>query len=111
MTEKNIIERHISVWFEKHRPDTHIREELDWIYSFDKSTFVLNEVRPAFQNPTQKITSPIAKAKYVKSKDVWKLYWMRADLKWHLYDPAKEVNTIFDVLNEIETDEFCCFFG
>ncbi|MGH8716972.1 MAG: DUF3024 domain-containing protein [Burkholderiales bacterium] len=31
---------------------------------------------------------PVAKATYVKAQDVWKVFWQRADLKWHRYDPC-----------------------
>jgi len=34
------------------------------------------------------VEEPIAKARYVKIRDVWKIYWMRADCKWHSYPPA-----------------------
>lgn len=29
--------------------------------------------------------SPVAKATYVKTQNIWKVYWMRADLRWHAY--------------------------
>ena len=54
---------------------------------------------------------PVAKATYVKSQAVWKVYWQRADLKWHRYDPEAEVQTLEDFLAVVEKDEFCCFYG
>jgi hypothetical protein len=47
----------------------------------------LFEIRPAFQSPKAKIEHGIAKATYVKSQDKRKVYWLRADLKWHRYEP------------------------
>ena len=54
---------------------------------------------------------PVAKATYVKSQAVWKVYWQRADLKWHRYDPEAAVQTLEDFLAVVEKDEFCCFYG
>ena len=59
----------------------------------------------------QKIEEAVAKATYVKSKKVWKVYWQRADLKWHRYDPHPEVNSIEEFLDVVERDEHCCFYG
>jgi hypothetical protein len=41
----------------------------------------------------------------------WRVYWQRADLKWHRYDPAGEVNSIDDFFPIVEHDEYACFFG
>lgn len=30
-----------------------------------------------------------AKATYVKTRGVWKVYWMRGNLEWHPYEPAR----------------------
>ena len=58
-----------------------------------------------------KIESPIAKPTYVKSKKVWKTYWMRADLKWHGYTPQKAVRYFDEFLGAVIEDEYACFFG
>jgi hypothetical protein len=39
------------------------------------------EIRPQWNDQTKKIEDSIAKATYVKSQKIWKLYWMRADGK------------------------------
>lgn len=55
--------------------------------------------------------SPVAKATYVKAQKIWKVYWQRADLKWHRYDPDPEVKKIEEFLVVVEKDEFGCFYG
>lgn len=39
------------------------------------------------------------------------VYWMRADLEWHPYDPVPAVGTIETFLMLVEEDKHCCFFG
>jgi hypothetical protein len=54
---------------------------------------------------------PIAKATYDKSKRNWKIFWRRADLKWHGYTPNSEVASIEEFLAIVEKDEHGYFFG
>ena len=53
----------------------------------------------------------MAKATYVRSQNIWKVYWQRADLKWHSYDPDPEVDSIEDFLSVVDADKYACFFG
>jgi len=53
----------------------------------------------------------VAKATYIKSRRIWKIYWMRADLKWHRYDPLAAVSTIDDLIVEVDRDPYGCFLG
>ncbi|MBT4971396.1 MAG: DUF3024 domain-containing protein, partial [Thiotrichales bacterium] len=43
------------------------------------------EIRPQYSKPNVKIEISVAKATYVKSREVWSIYWMMSDLKWHRY--------------------------
>ncbi|WP_370691331.1 DUF3024 domain-containing protein [Bradyrhizobium sp.] len=54
---------------------------------------------------------PIAKATYNKNKKNWKIFWQRADLKWHDYEPHLEAASIEEFLNVVEKDDHGCFFG
>ena len=47
--------------------------------------------------------SPVAKTTYVKIQDIWKIYWMRQDLKWQGYEPLPEFAIIEECLEEIWT--------
>ena len=67
--------------------------------------------RPAFQRPGEWVESSIAKMKYLRNRDVWKLYWKRADGRWHRYPHCPETETLCEALAVIEEDAYCCFFG
>lgn len=53
----------------------------------------------------------VAKATYVKSRKLWRVYWQRADLKWHRYDPTPQVARIEQFLALVSEDKYACFFG
>lgn len=105
------MEKVMEAYLEKIRPPVHIRNELDIAYRIENQSVELFEIRPAFQKPDQKIEHAIAKATYVKRAKEWRLYWMRADLKWHRYEPAPEVSSLEEFLQIIEQDANGCFFG
>ena len=105
------MEKVMEAYLEKIRPPVHIRNELDIAYRIENQSVELFEIRPAFQKPDQKIEHAIAKATYVKRAKEWQLYWMRADFKWHRYEPAPEVSCLEEFLQIIEQDANGCFFG
>jgi len=41
----------------------------------------------------------VAKTTYVKKSGLWKVYWQRADMKWHSYDPMPEVGSLEGVFS------------
>ena len=53
----------------------------------------------------------MAKATFVQIKGILKVFWMRADLKWHSYEPKAAVNTFKEFLGSVDRDEHRCFFG
>lgn len=99
-------------FLDRKRPPPEIRHELDLAYRVEDQSVLLFEVRPAWRGPPGvTIEIPIAKTTYVRKHDHWRVYWQRADLKWHRYDPAQEVRTIEAFLNLVERDEYSAFFG
>jgi len=109
--DRKRIEKTLEDYLEKVRPPVHIREQLDIGYRINNQSVELFEIRPAFQRPTQKIEEAIAKATYVKRVKEWRLYWMRADLKWHRYEPVPEVKNLDKFLQVVEEDAYSCFYG
>jgi hypothetical protein len=101
----------VGAFLAKRRPRVEIRDKLDFRADINGSDVVVVEVRPAYNDPTRIIEHPVAKAKWVEARKVWRLFWMRADLKWHSYSPKPEARTISAVLSEVDRDPHGCFFG
>jgi hypothetical protein len=68
-------------------------------------------VRPYFRDPTQSVECSIAKTRYVKSRRIWKVFWKRADGKWHRYAPRPEVKSLGSFLRLVKEDANGCFWG
>lgn len=105
---KNTIE---TEFMAKRRPPLEIRTQLDFGYRITGQSVELFEVRPHWREPGVIMQSEIAKATYVKTQNVWKIYWMRQDLKWHGYEPCPQVSTLEAFLEIVAEDAYACFFG
>lgn len=101
----------LEIFLDKVRPEEKIRDKLDISYKILDQTIIIHEIRPGFDNPKVKIEPEIAKTIYVKSKDYWKVYWMRGNLKWYLYEPMPTVKKLRDFLDLVVQDNYGCFWG
>jgi spore coat polysaccharide biosynthesis protein SpsF (cytidylyltransferase family) len=104
-------EKEISEFMDKRRPPVHIRNEVDLGFRLDGQSVEIFEIRAVWNNPEKKMEEPVAKATYVKRKNLWKVYWMKSDLKWHKYEPEFEVNELADFVAVVDEDRYACFWG
>lgn len=109
--EKKRIENVLDGFLIKRRPPAHIRPQLDLGYRLLGQSIELTEIRPQWDDPSNIQERPFAKATYVKAQSVWKIFWQRADLKWHGYKPAPTARSIEEFLAIVDADEHACFFG
>jgi len=107
----SIFEKQIQKFIEKKRPPVEIRDKVDLGYSFEKQVLEIFEIRPRYDDPKIKIYPPVARGKFVKSRNIWKIYWMRASGKWELFSAQPEVETLADFFKIIEEDSYGCFWG
>ncbi len=88
-----------------------IRDQLRYEYTIENQDVIIYEIRPRWNKPDEQTRLPCAKLKFVRNQNVWKLYWHRADMKWHAYDPCKSSRDLAELIAEIDTDPHGCFFG
>jgi len=96
---------------DRNRPPEEIRNELDLGYKIENQSIIIYEVRPHWVIEGEKIEQDVAKATWVEAQKCWKIFWLRANLKWQSYEPAPKVKTIEEFLEVVENDEYCCFWG
>jgi len=99
------------LFWSRRRPPLHLRDKVREGQRIDGTGIELFLVRPAFQRPGEWIEESIAKVRFIRSRDVWHLFWKRADLKWHRYQPCPEADSLGAVLRTINVDANGCFFG
>ncbi len=95
----------------KVRPRPKIRHQLDIGYEIKDQSVFLHEIRPKWDDPKIIMTYDFAKATFVKVKNIWKVYWLRSDLKWYAYDPQPTVRHLSDFLKLVNEDKHHCFKG
>ena len=105
------IEATVAAYVQKRRPPVHIRPQLDIGFRISGQSVEIFEIRPAWNRPTEILNEPVAKATFVNTRDVWKVFWQRADLKWHSYAPVPTVGTIDRFLELVDADPRGCFWG
>jgi hypothetical protein len=103
--------RAVGTFLEKRRPPEEFRSKLDYQVRIDGSTVQLIEVRPHWKGQLDFSKAPFAQARWIASRQVWRLYWMRSDLRWHSYPELPETKTLEEALAEVDRDPCGCFFG
>lgn len=104
--------RVVAAFVEQHRPAPHIRARLDLAFRIVGQSIEIFEIRPRWRGaPGETMEHPAAKATFVRSQNLWKVYWMRADLKWHRYPDAPQVASAEQFLALVAEDRYACFFG
>jgi hypothetical protein len=93
------------------RSPEHLRDEIRLEYRVQGHSIVIYEVRPRWRAPGEVMEEFCAKIRYVRTRNVCQLYWQRADLKWHLYEPLPEAGRLEPLVKHIDEDPHGCFFG
>lgn len=105
------IQGRIDIFLKSIRPREEIRKELDYECRITGQSVILYEVRPVWNDPKRQTEMEIAKATFVKSSKIWKIYWMRANGKWEPYFLDMEVNNLESFFQIVREDETAAFFG
>ncbi|HET8700935.1 MULTISPECIES: DUF3024 domain-containing protein [Alcaligenaceae] len=103
------VHRTMTAYIAQRRPRPEIRAQLDIGYSVESQSVIIHEDRQLYDG--SRLLEPVAKATWVRTQKVWKIFWMRADLRWHSYEPLARVRTLNQVLEGIDADPYGCFWG
>ena len=109
--ERRKIENALNAFVDKIRPAPHIRPELDYGFEISGQSVELLEIRPQWDDKSIIRRHPFAKATFIKTQGVWKIYWLRQTLRWHCYEPTPTVASIEQFLAVVKADKYACFFG
>ena len=91
--------------------EPHAGDRLRIAFRFDGPAVILFESRPRFQKPLEWGTQDVAKFRYVKQHDVWRLFCQHSDLRWHTYEALPEANSLAQLVLEVEDDQYGIFWG
>jgi Protein of unknown function (DUF3024) len=54
---------------------------------------------------------PVARLRYLRSREVWRLYWRDRDEGWHEYRGLPFASSVDELLSEIDRDPTAIFWG
>jgi hypothetical protein len=72
--KRKSIEKAIAAFVAKRRPPPHLRHQVDLSFRFDGRSVEIFEIRPRWEDPTERVEEAVAKARYLKSRDMWLIY-------------------------------------
>lgn len=107
--EYQAVKNEVAAFVESVRPPAHARSEFDVVCRITDQTIDIGERRPVWKGEARKKhTFPIARIKYVSSKNFWRLYWLRQGKSWRMY---ATVPTLTEALEMVREDRHGCFWG
>ena len=109
--ERVAAERLTATFVAKRRPPLEIRHKVDIGYRITGQSIEIFEIRPYFPAANRTIEEPVAKTTFIRRKGVWRVYWMRRDLKWHAYPVKPEVRRLEQFYQLVDEGSSCCFWG
>ena len=109
--ERARIEASLDRFLEVERPPPHIRPKLDLGYRVEGQSVEILEIRPSYLDPEVLSKMPVAKATFVRTRNVWNVYWPTQHGGWRFYGPRPTAKTLDLFLDEVGRDPYGCFFG
>jgi len=85
--------------------------ELRFVYEVDGHTVSVYEERAPWDGVGEWTRMGVARFRYARTGGSWTLYWMRRDLKWHVYDPDVTATDLASLVALVDRDEHGAFFG
>ena len=82
-----------------------------YTFTIRGAAVTLVEERPNFSNPKEWTRSSIAQFRRAATSSLWTLYWRDRNGRWHLFQPRPGSRRLEVLLQVVEEDATCIFFG
>ena len=88
-----------------------VRDKVEVKFRFEGNIVFLFEHRPAFQRPGEWMEIPVARFRYFVERQEWALFWCDRNSKWRRYELIPPSPSFDDLLQEVDSDPTCIFWG
>jgi hypothetical protein len=75
------------------------------------ATIIERRVPAPFLHTDKWSTLPVARFRYTRRDQLWRLYWRDRNLRWRLYDLVPPSHDLGPLIAELEADPTCIFWG
>lgn len=107
--EYHSVSREIELFVGSIRSPLHLRSKIEIVYRITNQTINIGELRLFWRRNTGETSIlPVAKITFIRSGNIWKLYWMHGNVKWEFHSDAA---SLAEALNMVRADSSCCFWG
>ncbi len=95
------------------RVPEHVRDEVRIEVEEKPQSVTIVECRPPWREDygPEWTRSPIARLRYMRPSRLWTLYWHRHTGRWERYPLLPSTTRLAELLEEIERDPICVFWG
>jgi hypothetical protein len=107
--ERTRLSKTLTKWVEE--IPAHVRHQLRNGFRIGANDIVIFESRPCFQKPHEWCDHEVAKCRYVRAADEWRLFCQFRDLKWRAYSPLPSANSFDELFAEVRRDPTGIFWG
>lgn len=108
--QKRLAVKQIEKYCENKIP-IHAQSQIKMKYSIRGKSFTLLESRPKWDDDSVWTDMKIAQMRFNSDSMLWKLYYPNRNEKWMEYEILDSKQEIEDLLNEIDNDPICVFWG
>ena len=110
-TELQDVQHAMDAYIAAHRPPLEIRARLDLHYRVVDQSVEIYETSPHALKKGQTIEHSVAKARYLRAPNYWRIYWKRGNGNWFGYEPHPTARSVKEFLRVVEQDPHGCFNG
>ncbi|WP_019615769.1 DUF3024 domain-containing protein [Psychromonas ossibalaenae] len=94
----------------ENRKEQAIKNGFDLGCKFNNQSTELFEIHPSTHNEQGFFNLSVAKLTFIRTKDIWKIFWMRGSLKWQGYGRSPEARKLNEALFVVNEDADGCFW-
>ena len=88
------------------------RDELRCVYDIEGHGVSVFEERPPWDgSPGEWTRAGVARFRYFRSRGEWTLYWMRADLEWHVFEDVSPTSDLAVLVAVVDENRYGTFWG
>lgn len=95
----------------RRRTSPRFKDQFSIEYRVQRHDVTIVERRPHWDGRPGFAESGVAKFKFTRGTEQWRLLWMRADLKWNAYKVEGNKSRLAQLVAEVDRDPWGCFFG
>lgn len=97
--------------FCEQRIPPHVKALIQLTYKIRGNSITLYENRPPWKEGLEWSMMAVAQFRYDEIYKVWRLYYADRNSKWQVYPVMDDAKRIEDLIEEVDKDPICVFWG